>query len=66
MYEPCRFNVIWDDPDIELRLMKALATLADEARQPAAFAGITPAALARVGDWFARRCSEVQKVPDNG
>lgn len=58
MHNPVRIEVIWDDPDIELRLMKALADLTASAIGQGPGSQIDPLALKRVGDWYARRCAE--------
>lgn len=58
MHEPVRIEVIWEDNDIELRLMKALAEIADEAVAASFGPRIDHLALKRVGEWFSRRCSE--------
>jgi hypothetical protein len=57
MSEPVKIEVIWDDRDIELRLMRAIAQLVDEAGSRNVGPPISPDALRRAGTWFAARCA---------
>jgi hypothetical protein len=59
MHDPVTLQVLWDEPDIELRLMKALSVLTDTALQPAVGNQIDPAALRRIGEWYSSRCDDI-------
>jgi hypothetical protein len=61
---PVKRAVTWDASDPEIRLMGAISELAGFAADSRFSNPLSPAALERVGVWFAARCKEIAKVKE--